>query len=322
MTNTLRMLSAIAAMSVGLAVSAQDYPARPIRILVPAAPGGVTDIAARLIGQRLTQAWGQQVVVENRAGAGGSIGVAVAATAAPDGYTLLMTTSGEMTINPLIYPKLQYNPVQDFAPIVMTTITPLMWVANSQAPINSLKDLIATAKSRPGTLPWASPGTGSTNHLTGEWFAAETGISLVHVPYKGGAPAAAAIAGGEVPVGLVAISSAQPHIKSGKMKVLGLTTIKRAAIAPEWPTVADAGVKNFDASIWVGLFAPAATPRDVILKVNREVNRALQASDLLEKFAAFGAEAVGGTPEDLMTRMKADAAVFARVAQQAKIKLD
>lgn len=322
MVSALRMLSAIAAISVSVAVCAQDYPARPIRVFVPAAPGGVTDIAARVIGQKLSEAWGQQVVVENRAGAGGSIGVAVAAKSVPDGYTLLMTTSGEMVINPLIYPKLQYHPVQDFAPIVMTTITPLMWVANSETRINSLKELIAVAKSRPGALSWASPGSGTTNHLTGEWFAAEAGISLVHVPYKGGAPAAAAIAGGEVPIGLVAISSAQPHLKSGKMKVLGLTTIKRAAIAPEWPTVADAGLKNFDSSIWVGLFAPAGVPREVILKVNREVNRVLLLPELKERFAAFGADAIGGTPEELMTRMKADSATFARVVRQAKIKLE
>jgi len=322
MTCTLRISLAIAALAFSVAVRAEDYPTRAIRIFVPAAPGGVTDIAARVIGQKLSEAWGQQVIIENRPGAGGSIGVSVAAKAAPDGYVLLMTTNGEMTINPLVYPKLQYQPLQDFAPIVMATMTPLMWVANSESPIKNVTDLIATAKSRPGALSWASPGTGSTNHLTGEWFAAEAGIKLVHVPYKGGAPAAAAIAGGEVPIGLVAISSAQPYLKSGRMRVLALTTAKRAAIAPDWPTVAEAGVKNFDASIWVGLFAPAAVPREVILKVNREVNRALQSSDLKMRFASFGAEPLGGTPEQLMTRMKEDSAIFARVVQQAKIKLD
>ncbi len=322
MTTVLRITAAIAALTLSLGALSQEYPSRPIRIFVPAAPGGVTDIAARVIGQRLSEIWGQQVLIENRPGAGGSIGVAVAAKALPDGYTLLMTTSGEMTINPLIYPKLQYRPVQDFAPIVMTTITPLMWVANSSAPINSVKDLIAAAKSSPGKLSWASPGNGTTNHLTGEWFAAEAGISLVHVPYKGGAPTAAAIAGGEVLIGLVAISSAQPHLKSGKMKVLGLTTAKRVAIAPEWPTVAEAGLKNFDSSIWVGLFAPAAVPREVIVKVNREVNRVLQSTDLRNRFAAFGAEAAGGTPEELAERIKEDSAIFARVVQQAKIKLE
>lgn len=302
--------------------AASAYPDKPVRVIVPFPPGGVTDIAARVIGQKLSEQWKQQVIVENKPGAGGIIGVDQVVRSPADGYTLLMATNGEFTINPAVYAKLPYDPQKDVVPIIMATSTPLMWVANANAPINSIPELIAAAKDKPGTIAYSTPGNGTMNHLTGEWFSLATGTKFLHVPYKGGAPAATAIASGEVPVGVVAISSGLPFIKSGKVKVLGLTTAKRSARAADWPTAAESGVKDFDAAIWVGLFAPAGTPQAILTQVENDVRQALQDPAVVDRLAAVGAEPVGMPASELKERIKVDAARFMKIAKEAEIRLD
>lgn len=304
------------------AAGAQDYPSRPVRIIVPYAPGGVTDIASRIIGNKLSEIWKQQVVIENRPGGGGLVGTQAVAKASPDGYTLLAATVSEFAITQHFYAKFPLDPIKDFAPIVLVSDTPLMFAAHVSAPFNTVAEMIAYAKKQPGGLAFASPGNGTLNHLTGERFALETHTKMLHIPYKGGAPAGAALASGEVPVGVVAASSALPHIKSGRVKAIAVTMAKRIPLGPEWPTVAESGVPGFEASNWVAIVAPAGTPRDIIVKVNADANRALKLPDVRERFAGVGAEAVGSTPEELAAKIRSDSERYGKIAKQLNIKLD
>jgi tripartite-type tricarboxylate transporter receptor subunit TctC len=302
--------------------SAQDWPTKPVHLIVPFSPGGVTDIAARVVGQKLSEMWGQQVVVENRPGAGGTIGVDAAVRSAPDGTTLLMATNGEITINPALYKNLTHDPQKDLVPIAMVTNTPLLWAANANAPYGSLVEFIAAAKAKPGDIAYSSPGAGTMNHLTAEWFAMITGTKLLHVPYKGGAPAAAAIAGGEVPVSVLAVSSALPHVKSGKVKVLGMTTQERTKLAPDWPSAREAGIADFDASIWVGLFAPKGTPADIVAKVAKDLKAAIADPAVMARLNTAGAEAAGLDGEAFVARIKADTARYAQIIKAAGIEIN
>jgi len=305
-------------------VAAQEYPARAVRIIVPYPPAGVTDIAARLVAQKLADRWGQPVFAENRPGAGAIVGVDAAAHAAPDGYTLLMVSGDFAAIHPYVYSKLPYKP-DDLVPITMATDTPMVVVSSAASGIATVADLVAAAKARPGQITYGSVGQGTSNHLVGEWLASALGVKLVHVPYRGGAPAATAVAAGEVALGVLATSSAAPHVKSGKMKVLGLTNARRIGETAQWPTLAESGVsalRDFDTSIWVGVFAPAGTGRAIIDKVNADVNRALKDADVRERLAGVGAQPVGSTPEALAARIKHDAAFYGRIAREAGIRLD
>ena len=304
------------------AANAQDYPSRPVRIIVPYAPGGVTDIAARIVGNKLSETWKQQVVIENRPGGGGVVGTQAVAKATPDGYTLLAATVSEFAITQHFYVKFPLDPIKDFAPIVLVSDTPLMFAANASAPFNTVAEMIAYAKTQPGGLAFASPGNGTLNHLTGERFAFETRTKMLHVPYKGGGPAGAAIASGEVPVGVVAASSAITFIKAGRVKAIAVTMAKRIPLGPEWPTVAESGVPGFEASNWVAMVAPTGTPRDIIVKVNVDTNRALKMPDVRERFAGVGAEAVGSTPDELAAKIRGDSERYGKIAKQLNIKLD
>jgi tripartite-type tricarboxylate transporter receptor subunit TctC len=319
-----RALAMAALALVAAAASAQDYPTRAVRIIVPYPPGGVTDIAARLVAQKLSERWGQAVVAENRPGAGAIVGVEAAAHAAPDGYTLLMVSGDFAAIHPFVYSKLPYKP-EDLVPITMATDTPMVVVASATSGINTVAELVAAAKARPGEIGYATPGQGTSNHLVGEWLATALGVRLLHVPYRGGAPAATAVAAGEVALGVIATSSAAPHVKSGKMRVLGLTNARRVGDAAQWPTLAESGLpalRDFDTSIWVGLFAPAGVPRAIIDTVNADVNRALGDADVRERLAGVGAEPVGSTPEALAARLRRDAQFYGRIAREAHIRLD
>lgn len=304
------------------AAAGQDYPSRPVRIVVPYAPGGVTDIAARIVGNKLSEFWKQQVVIENRPGGGGVVGTEAAAKATPDGYTLLAGTVSEFAITHHLYTKFPLNPLKDFAPVVLLSDTPLMFAAHASAPFNTLSEMIAYANAQPGGLAYSSPGNGTLNHLTGERFAFETRAKMLHVPYKGGAPAGAAIASGEVPVGLVAASSAILHIKSGRVKAIAVTAARRIALGPDWPTVAESGVPGFAASNWVAIVAPAGTPRDIIAKINADANRALKMPDVRERLAAVGADAVGSTPEELGATIRNDSERYGKTVGLLKLKLD
>ncbi len=301
---------------------AQTYPNKPIHLIVPYAPGGVADIAARLVGAKLPEALGQQVVVENRTGGNGFIAVTAVVKAPADGYTLLVPTVGEITINPALFKDIPYNVQRDLAPVGMLSDTPIVLAANVNSPFNSVADVLAAAKAQPGRVSIASPGNGTMNHLAIEWMGLGTGTKFQHIPYRGGAPAGAAVAAGDVPLGTLAISSALPHVKSGRVRVLALTTAKQSSFHPEWKTLQDHGVPEVDASNWVAMFAPKATPPAIVDKLNVELAKILAMPDIKERFAAGGAETVIMTSAALDARVRADSARLKQIVEKANVKPD
>ena len=301
---------------------AQNYPAKPIHILVPYAPGGISDIASRILGAKLTEAWGQQVLVENRPGGNGFIAMAAAAKAAPDGYTMVMATGGDVAINPAMFKEMPYDVERDLAPIAMVSDAPLVLAAHGGAPYNSVADVIAAAKAQPGRISVATPGNGSINQIVLEWMALNTGTQFQHVPYKGGAPAAAALAAGDIPLGVLASSSVAPHVKSGRVRVLAVTMAKRSTLNPEWPTLQQEGVKEVDASNWTALFAPKGTPQPVIDKLNAEVVNILNMPDVKERFAGGGVVTIPSSAAELDARVKQEAERFRAIVQKANIRPD
>lgn len=302
--------------------SAQDYPSRPIRVIVPFAPGGVVDVTARILTQKMTERLGWNFVVENKPGGNGFIAVTQAAKSAPDGYTLLAAHTGEFAVNPALFPNVPYQLDRDFAPITMISDTPMLLVANAKEPYNNIQELVAAARREPGKYAFSSPGNGSVNHLAGEWFSLEAGAKLLHVPYKGGAPAVAAVASAEVPLGVVAIPAVMPHLQSGRVKVLGLTTARRAAYNKDWVPASEAGVKNVDASNWVGLFAPKGVPPEIQAKLQAEVTKVLNEPEVRQRFADAGAE-VGGMPSAVFAeRIRKDAARYKDVVKSGNIRAE
>ena len=301
---------------------AQNYPAKPIHILVPYAPGGITDIAARIVGAKLTEAWGQQVVVENKPGGNGFIAMTAGAKAAPDGYTLVMVTVGDVAINPAMFKEMPYDVERDLAPIAMVSDAPMVLAANADAPFKSVADAIAAAKAQPGRISVATPGNGSVNQIVLEWMALNAGTQFQHIPYKGGAPAAAALAAGDIPLGVLASSSVAPHVKSGRVRVLAVTMGKRSTLSPEWPTLQQEGVKEVDASNWTALFAPKATPQPVIDKLNAEVVKILHMPDVKERFAGGVVVTIPSSAAELDARVKQEAERFRAIVQKANIRPD
>lgn len=297
-----------------------QYPNRPVKLIVPFPPAGATDIVGRIVAQKLGEQMGQSVVVENKPGAGGSIGSDLVAKSTPDGYTLLMATSSTHSIGPVLQ-KLPYDPLKDFAPITHVANVPNVLVVSPVLPVTSVQELIAYAKARPGQLNFASSGVGTIVHLNGELFKMLAGVDLVHVPYKGTALSIPDVANGSVAMLFDSLASVQPHIKSGRVRPIAVNAQKRSALLPEVPTLAEAGMPAFDRYTWFGMFAPAGTPRDIVTRVNAEVATALKAPDLLERFAAAGAEAVGSTPEQFVERIKSDAAKWAQVIKAANVKV-
>jgi tripartite-type tricarboxylate transporter receptor subunit TctC len=301
---------------------AQNYPAKPIHILVPYAPGGISDIASRILGAKLTEAWGQQVLVENRPGGNGFIAMAAAAKAAPDGYTMVMATGGDVAINPAMFKEMPYDVEGDLAPIAMVSDAPLVLAAHAGAPYNTVAHVIAAAKAQPGRISVATPGNGSINQIVLEWMALNTGTQFQHIPYKGGAPAAAALAAGDIPLGVLASSSVAPHVKSGRVRVLAVTMAKRSTLNPEWPTLQQEGVKEIDASNWTALFAPKATPQPIIDKLNAEVVKILNMPDVKERFAGGGVVTIPSSAAELDARVKQEAERFRAIVQKANIRPD
>ena len=320
-TNT----AAIAAVILTIAaqnLDAQNYPTRPIRLIVPFAPGGNVDITARNIAPGLGEVLGQQVVVDNRPGAGGIIATDLVAKAPPDGYTLLMASSSVMTNGPALYQKLPYDIVRDFAPVGRVAVVPLAIVVHPSVPAKNVKQLVALAKSHPGKMLMASAGTGTTNHLIAELFMIQTGIKMTVVPYKGSAPALVDLVAGHMEVHVDQLSSALPYIKSGRIRPIAVTTAKRAALLAELPTIAESGVPGFDASTVTGVLAPSATPREIVAKLNSALVKALAAPALKERFAAFGAEVQPSGSEELGAFIREDLAKWVKVVKQAGIKLE
>ena len=314
--------AALALAAAPLAAAQTPYPGKPVRLVVPFPAGGTTDILARAAAQKLSEAWGQQVIVDNRPGAGGNIGAELVAKAAPDGYTLLMGTVGTHAINASLYSKLPYDPVKDFAPVILVAGVPNVLVVNPSLPVNSVPELIAYAKANPGALNFASSGSGTSIHLSGELFKTLTGVQMTHVPYKGSAPALTDLMGGQVQLMFDNLPSSLGFIKAGKLRALAVTSSARAAALPDVPALAEAGVPGFEASSWFGILAPAGTPRDIILRINGEVAKWLASPEAREKLAGQGAIAAGGTPEDFARHINAEMAKWAKVVKESGAKVD
>ena len=321
----LTVLVALAGVLTGLVAAparAQDYPTRPIRILVPAAPGGIADIAARIVGGRLGEVLGQQVVVENKPGGNGFIAVTDAVRSAPDGYTLVMVTTGHVAIDPALFKEMPYDVGRDLAPITAVSDVPVVFATNAKTPYKTIADVIAAAKAHPGELGVSTPGYGSLNQLILEWMALNSGTKFLHVPYKGGAPAAQALVAGDIPFGVLASSSVAPHVKSGSIRVLAVTAAKRSALNPEWPTLQEQGVPDVNASNWTALLAPKATPQPIVDKLNAAVVKILAEPDIKQRFAAGGVDTIPSTPAELDARIKRELAAYKIIVGKANIHVD
>ncbi|HWP86299.1 MAG TPA: tripartite tricarboxylate transporter substrate binding protein [Burkholderiales bacterium] len=304
------------------AACAQPYPVKPVRLVVTYTAGGPADIAARALAQKLAEMWGQQVVVDNRAGAGGIIGTELVAKAAPDGYTLLHGTAAGLIINPLLVKKLPYDTFRDFAPVSMVVIVPQLLVTHPALPATTLKELIALAKARPGALNYASVGIGSPNHLGMELLKSMAGIDMVHVPYKGATPAMADLIAGQVQLAFNGMASVLPQIASGKMKAIAIGSARRSPAAPDVPTVAEAGLPGFEYVAWNGNFAPAGTPAALVNRLSADIRKALAAPDVVQRLASLGSEPGGNTPAEFAAYVKADHARWARVVQAVGLKAE
>ena len=295
----------------------QPYPSKPIRIVVPFTAGGGNDLLARTIGERLNAAWGQPVLVDNRPGAAGNIGAELVARATPDGYTLLIAPNSVFTINPSLYDKVAFDPIKSFVPVSLLGAGPIVLVVNSAVPANSLKELIALAKSKPDGLSYASSGSGSPQHLSAELFKSMTAVKMVHVPYKGAAPAVTDLLGGQVQVLFAPMNTVLAHIKSGKLRALGVASDKRFAYLPDLPTIAEAGVPGYYSDTWFGLVTPAGTPKEVVDKLNREVGKILAQADVKEKLSAQGIEPSATTPAEFAALIKTDLARWDKVIRDS-----
>ena len=302
--------------------SAANYPDKPLRLVVPFPPGGGNDILARTLGQRLSEVVSQQVVVDNRGGAGGALGATIAAQANPDGYTLFLGSVGNLAQTPALKSDLPYNPVRDFAPAALVAVSSFMLAVHPGVPAKSVQDLIALAKASPGKLNYASAGTGSSLHMAGELFKHATATDMVHVPYKGTGPAMVDLVSGRVQLVFSTMPPVLPHVKSGKLRALGVTTAKRAAAAPDVPTIAESGVKGFDVSNWQGVLAPAKTPTPVIRKLNQDILKSLALPGMTEALAKQGLEPAGGKPEAFGALIKSEIAKYTAVVKAAKITVD
>jgi tripartite-type tricarboxylate transporter receptor subunit TctC len=298
---------------------AQSYPSRPIRYIVPQAPGGSSDTLARIVTQRAAEGLGQQLVVDNRPGATGIIGAEVVARANPDGYTLLQVATSHAT-NPAMLAKLPYDTVRDFAPVSLLSQQPNIWLAHPSVPVRSMKELIAYAKSKPREVNFASSGTGGSQHLAGELLKSMAGIEMTHIPYKGSPPALVDVLAGRVPLMSSTMPPALPHIRSGKVRAIAVTSAKRSAVLPDVPTVAESGVPGYEAIAWQGLVAPAGTPRPVIARVNAEFVKALKQPDITAKLNEQGFETVASTPEWFVQYTKSEIAKWSKVIKAAGIK--
>ena len=297
------------------------YPSKPIRIVVPFAPGGTSDILARSIGQKLTEVWGQSVIVENRAGANGNVGADFVAKAQSDGYTMLLSDVGALSINPSVYPNMPYDPVKDFAPVIMVSYSPHVLGVHPSVPVNNIKELIEYAKANPGKMNFANSGTGGAPHLAAIAFAQRTGIQWTYIPYKGGSQAVADVAGGQANVIMNGMLATYPTVKSGRIRGLAVSSAQRVASAPELPTIAEV-LPGFETGSYQGLLAPAGTPRDIVAKVNTEITKILATQEMRDKLAAQGTEVRSGTPESLGTFISSEKTRWAQVIKESGVKFD
>lgn len=315
-------LTAAAAAALPHAAFAQGYPTKPVTIVVPFAPGGTTDILARIVGQGLSGELGQPFIVDNRAGAGGNIGASLAAKAPADGYTLFMGTVGTHAINQALYKKMPFDPVKDFAPISRVATVPNLLVAHPSQPYKTVKELIAYAKANPGKVTYGSPGSGSSPHVSGELFKSMTGTELLHVPYKGSAPAMTDLLGGQISIMFDNLPSAIQHVRSGKLRPIAITTAKRSPELPDIPTIAEAGVPGYEAMSWFGMFAPAATPKPVLDQLNAALVKVLNQLDVKKKIAEQGGDVVAETPAQFAAFIQSESVKWGKVVKASGATVD
>ena len=315
------VVAAIAAF-LSFSAAAQSYPSKPIRLIVPFAAGGGNDNVARLVGKRLADGLGQPVVVDNRPGAGGVVGAELAAKSAPDGYTLFLGGVGSHAINPNLHEKLPYDPIKDFAPVALLAQAPLVLVVHPSVPAKSVAELTAYARAHPGKLNFASNGNGSSSQLAAVMFDSMAGVEMVHVPYKGLSPALADLLSGQVQLMFSSVVAILPHIKAGKLRGLAVTGTKRLASLPGLPTIAESGLPGYEASSWYGILAPAGTPRDIVMKLNAELAKALEQPEVRNSLLAEGAEPVGGSPEAFAAHIRAEKERLGKLIRDAKIRLE
>ena len=312
----MRTLVALLVALLAVPAAAQNYPAHPVRIVIPLSPGGTTDVPGRMIAQKLSEALGQQFFVENRAGAGGMIGSDFVAKSKPDGYTLLLTAS-PFVIAPHVYKKMPYNALTDFAPVIRIATGPYVLVVHPSLGVHSVKELIALAKKQPGKIDFASSGNGGAQHLVTELFMYMAGIKLNHVPYKGSGPAQQDLIAGIVKVSFVGTPIAIPHMKAGRLNALGVSTAKRSPEMPDVPTIAEAGVPGYEATVWIGMLAPAGTPNEIIAKINGEIGRLVRADEVRKLLAPTGMEPDPDTPEQFAAYLKADYDKWGKVVRES-----
>ena len=322
MLRSLAAVLGVVLLAFSTSASAQQYPNRPIRFVVPFAPGGSTDTLARTIGQKLTDALQQQVVVDNRSGANGNIGMEIVAHAAPDGYTILLGYIANLGIGPGLYAKLPFDPVRDYAPITQLASSPNILAVHPSLPVKSLRELIAYAKTNPKKLNFASSGVGSIGHLTGELLNRSAGVDMVHVPYKGSGQAVIDLLGGQVQMMFSGMSSVMQHIKAGKLRALAVTGAQRSPAVPDVPTIAESGFPGFEATAWYGVLAAARTPKTIVNRLHDEIVRALALPDVKERLNNVGFELVGGTPDEFAAFIKSEIAKWTRVVRDAHISAE
>jgi tripartite-type tricarboxylate transporter receptor subunit TctC len=318
--HTIAAFIGCAAAMIGGAAMAQSYPTKPIRLVIPYAAGGGTDLTARPIAVRLTERLGRQVLLDNRPGGAGMIGAELVAKSPPDGYTVLVSAASEMSMNVTLFRKMPYDPIGDFQPVTLATTTPVILVAHPSLPVKSVQDLVALAKARPKTLSYASVGVGSPMHFAGELMNSMVRIDMSHVPYKGAAPALTDLLGGHIPVGFVTLLAASPHVTSGKLRPLGVTSAKRATGMPGVPTIAEQGLPGFDIVQWFALWLPAQTPRDIVDRLNAEVTTIVRSNEYRQRMLEAGTEAVGGPAEELRAFQKTEIAKYRKIAATAGIQ--
>lgn len=302
--------------------AAQQYPVKPIRMIIGFPPGGGTDIVGRIVGQRLSEVLGQQILPDNRGGASGQIAAELTAKAPPDGYTVMMAHIAAISILPSLYPKMPYDAARDFAPITLVAIGPNFLVVHPSVPVKSVKELVAFAKARPGQLHYASPGAGTVQHLAAELFKLQAKVDMLHVPYKGSGQSIVDLIAGHVHLNFDSVPPVLPHVRSGRLRALAVTSEKRFSILPDIPTVTEAGVPGFDLSTWWGLVAPAAVSKDIIARLQAETVKVLRERGVKEKIAFAGADTVGNTADEFAAYIRAERAKYARIVKDANIKLD
>ena len=322
MKTKLQCFAALGLLFAAAGALAQSYPTKPIRMLIGFPPGGGTDIIGRLVAQKLGEALGQQIIVDNRSGASGQLAAELVSRAAPDGYTIMMAHITAISILPSLVSKLPYNPQKDFAPVSLSAIGPNLLVVHPSVPAKTVKELVALAKSRPGQLQYASPGAGTVQHLAGELFKLQAKVDMLHVPYKGSGQSIVDLIAGHVHLDFDAVPPVINFVRQGKLRALAVTSAKRFSLLPDMPTIEESGVPGFDMSTWWGIVAPAAVSKDIISKLNSEMVRSIRQADAQDKISSVGADTVGNTPEEFAAFIRAETEKYARIVKAANIRVD